>query len=139
MKKKLFFVLLVVLVAASPIFASDTDTMTIGTSVNITSIPKIIAIVTGVVPGGFIAIKFIIDILTAYAHREQDPTKIQKAIVGLVIVVLILLGYSLVINYVFSEDATEDSQKSFLSGLTGAEAAELPAGSRAMAVYAPAV
>lgn len=122
MKKKLFVVFMVMAMIVAPVFAGE---IKLGdSSQSITSIGKIITLCTGVIPGALIAIKFMVDVVSAYYHREQDPSKLSKAIVNFAIVVIIIIGYVFLVNFIFSGDTkTGENSGNFLSGLTntGAE------------------
>lgn len=122
-------VLMVLAVMVAPMFAGS---VTIGgdSGTSVSSIAKIVTLCTGTIPGAVIAIKFMLDIVKAYMHREQDPQGFQKAIINFVIVVVIIIGYVVLVNYIFKADAEgtnvgamgENSNRAtFLQGLTGAE------------------
>lgn len=126
MKKRIFMVLMVLAVMVAPMFAGS---VTIGEgSGSVQSIARIVTLCTGTIPGAVIAIKFMLDIVKAYMHREQDPQGFQKAIINFVIVVVIIIGYVILVNYIFADDADaagsmgeNESRASFVDGLTGAE------------------
>lgn len=128
MKKRIFMVLMVLAVMVAPMFAGS---VTIGSESGgtVDSIAKIVTLCTGTIPGAVIAIKFMLDIVKAYMHREQDPQGFQKAIINFVIVVIIVIGYVVLVNYIFKTDANEATtgnggtggRSEFLQGLTGAE------------------
>lgn len=126
--KKFFVVLMVVAMSIAPVFAGEALEVGEGTGAfSVTSISKIVTLATGIVPGALIAIKFMFDVVSAYYHREQDPSKLQKAIVNFIIVVIVVIGYVVVVNFLFTEDASDSNngggRADFLKGLTtsGAE------------------
>ena len=134
--KKFFVVLMVVAMSIAPVFAGDLA-IEGDNGFTISSIGKIVTLATGLVPGALIAIKFMVDVVSAYYHREQDPSKLQKAIVNFISGVLIVVGYSVVVQVLCTVDATGDSdndRSAFLSGLT-TSGAEVPAGIQAPGAF----
>lgn len=130
MKKK-FLVILMALLALSvvPVFAGELTISGAGSeSIKFSALGQIITLCTGIIPGALIAIKFMLDVVSAYYHREQDPSKLQKAIVNFIIVVLIIVAYIVFVNFIFKGDATTtgenaSNRSNFFQGLisTGAE------------------
>lgn len=134
--KKLFVVLMVLAMSLAPVFAGELTVEGNGSSITFGSIGQIVVLCTGIIPGALIAIKFMIDIVSAYYHREQDPSKLQKAIVNFIIVVLIVVGYVVVVTFIFGSDAegttgagsdVNTDRSAFLSGLV-TSGAEIPEG-----------
>lgn len=132
--KKFFVVLMVLAMSIVPVFAGDAiEISSGGQTLSFQSLSQIVVLCTGIIPGALIAIKFMIDIVSAYYHREQDPSKLQKAIVNFIIVVIIVVGYVVVVNFIFGDDANStegeynSGRSNFLSGLS-TSGAELPEG-----------
>ena len=122
---------MVVAMSIAPVFAGEALEVGEGTGAfSVTSISKIVTLATGIIPGALIAIKFMFDVVSAYYHREQDPSKLQKAIVNFIIVVIVVIGYVVVVNFLFTEDASDSNngggRADFLAGLT-TSGAEIPA------------
>lgn len=119
MKRKLFMILMVMAVVVAPMFADATE----GELADVSSIGKLVTLCTGIVPGCVIAIKFMLDIVSAYMQRDQDPHKLKNAVVGFVMVVLVIVLYVVIVHYIFDDDADSANGSiatdSFLSGLTG--------------------
>ena len=70
--KKIFVVLMVFAMSIAPVFAGEALAVGEGTNAfSVDSIAKIVTLCTGIIPGALIAIKFMIDIVSAYYHREQ--------------------------------------------------------------------
>lgn len=120
--KKIIFLLVAFMMLTTPVFA---ETLTIDglTNTGTNPIKQIVVLCTGVIPGAIISIKFIFDIVSAMMHREQDPTKLQKAIINLVITVGVIVLYVVLLTYIFGKDNTSSgnavTQQSFMQGLTG--------------------
>lgn len=127
MKKKVFLFLMIFAIVASQVFAADTITVGDGTTgFEINSLARMVTLMTGIIPGVLIAIKFMYDVVVAYFSRDVDPHKMKNAIIGFAIVVLVILGYVVVVNFVFADDATNETgsavdREDFFTGVKGAE------------------
>lgn len=125
--KKFVMVAMMLLLALAPMFADglSDSAMTGDNRINVSPLYRIVLLCTGIIPGSFIAIKFFIDIIKAYARRDTEQGGLMKAVINLVLVVLIILMYSGAINFIFpageSGSSTNDinSQSDFLKGLSG--------------------
>lgn len=134
MSKKFLFVLLILAVMASPLFASSVGTAstskttvttvtTVGeaTTLNLTFVNKAVNLIVGIFAGGYVLVKAAMDIFAAVRHSDQDPNALKKAIGSLVLNIAILASFLFIVNYVFSSmaPATGDAAN-FFTGLTGA-------------------
>lgn len=124
MKKKSLIVLCMLILVGSQVFATTTvDGITSTTGVN--PIQRIMILCTGIVPGVIISCKFILDIVSAAIHKEQDPTKLQKAIINLVITVGVIVLYTVLVTYIFGSSSSGSGTgdyggaSTFIQGLTG--------------------
>lgn len=118
--KKFFVVLFVLALITAPVFAESTASS--GQAKIDSALKNIVTLCTGVIPGAIISIKFIFDIVNAMLHREQDPTKLQKAIINLIITVGIVVLYVVLIQFIFGntpDGGNQSTQTSFMSGLIG--------------------
>lgn len=126
--RNVVMVAMMLLLAVAPVFADGLNDSATQNGIDVSPLYRIVLLCTGIIPGAFIAIKFFLDVLKAYAHREQDPSALMKAIINLVLVVLVILMYSAVINFVFPGGSGSSSGSSsndvnrnstFLEGLSG--------------------
>lgn len=131
MSKKFLFVLLILAVMASPLFASsvgtastpNTTVTTVGeaTTLNLTFVNKAVNLIVGIFAGGYVLVKAAMDIFAAVRHSDQDPNALKKAIGSLILNVAILASFLFIINYVFVSMApTNGDAANFFTGLTGA-------------------
>lgn len=123
-RRKIIVMLAAMLVLASAqLFAgnaaSDTTLSAFGLN---TASSNLFALLTGLIPGGIIAIKFIWDIVQSYMNKDQEPTKLQKSIIRLGITVAVLVLYTVVINVLLPKASTDDTgavNKDLVSGILG--------------------
>ena len=124
MNKKRFIILMAALLAiAVPIFAESTTIDGMG-SMSVNPIKQIMILCTGIIPGIIVTCKFVIDVVNAMMHREQDPTRLQKAIIGLVVTVGVIVLYVVLVQFVFGSSAADTAggglaTGQFFEGLTG--------------------
>lgn len=130
MSKKFLFVLLILAVMASPLFASSVGTSDKNTTVttvgeaktlNLSFVNKAVNLIVGIFAGGYVLVKAAMDIFAAVRHSDQDPNALKKAIGSLILNVAILASFLFIVNYVFSSMAPANGDAAnFFTGLTGA-------------------
>ena len=124
--RTVFMVAMIFMLAVAPVLADGLNDTATENGIDVSPLYRVVLLCTGIIPGAFIAIKFFIDIIKAYAHREQDPSALMKAVINLVLVVFVILMYSATINFVFktgsgsgSTQNQANANSSFLKGLSG--------------------
>lgn len=124
--RKILFVMLVMAILASPLFATAT-LETNGTKLDLSFVSKAVNLIVGIFAGGYVLIKAAMDIFGAVRHSSEDPNALKKAIGTLVLNVAILASFLFIVNYVFGSVTADDgtASKDFFTGLTGAIVAKL--------------
>lgn len=120
MKKKAFLVVLVVLMACSPIFAATTIKSGT-TSLDLSFVIRFVKMAI-IIAGILLLVKATSDIIHAVRNADQDPNGIKKVISNTLLYAIVLGGFYVLISVIFKDKADSTSETIDVSSLASADA-----------------
>lgn len=134
--KKIAVVLLVLSVIICPVFSADVDgnvsDSTLGGSsgIDLAIISRALTLILGVVGGGFVTVKFAMDLVHALMMQEQDPAGVRKCLIRFILAVFLIAGFFVFRSFIIgtsgnraASSKTDNTQQVFIQVLSvkGAE------------------